>query len=396
MIKTSYFPSEMNTSVVKVDAEAFFQLEAASNTSDGLWPANATEDFEDGVPSSIYDILIPILYCLVCVVGLVGNSLVIFTIIQQVKMRTVTNIYIFNLAMADGLFMLGLPFLALQIALHRWPFGGLMCRLVMILDGINQFTSVFCITVMSIDRYLAVAHPIRSSKWRSPSLAKKVSVILWMISFIPVIPMAIYSDVDGTTDICTLIWPEPMFVWTTAFIVYTFVLGFALPFTIISFCYILLLMRIKTALISSHSTESDNSEKKITSMVVAIVVAFVICWLPFYIINICFAFFPIPDTFSMRRIFEFMVALSYFNSCANPILYICLSESFWRSFQMMLCPKFVLRKKVPFGKGREDHQMQDLTESHVTLSGGEVESVLDILPSADRPSSKQFLETREI
>ncbi|XP_067914416.1 somatostatin receptor type 5-like [Heterodontus francisci] len=369
-------PPETNTSVLKVNAGALFYLEAAANTSDGLWRANDTEDFEDGIVSSVYDILIPTLYCLVCVVGLTGNSLVIFAIVQYAKMRTVAHIYIFNLAMADGLFMLGLPFLALQIALRRWPFGGFMCRLVMILDGINQFTSVFCITVMSIDRYLAVVHPIRSSKWRSPSLAKRVSVILWMISFIPVIPMAIYSDVDGTSDICTLIWPEPVFVWTTAFIVYTFVLGFALPFTIISLCYVLLLMRLKTALISSHSTESANSEEKVTSMVVAIVLAFAICWLPFYIINICVVFLPRADSFSIRRLFEFMVALSYFNSCANPILYICLSESFWRSFQMMLCPTLVLRKKVPVETALEDHQMQGLTESQVTLSGGEMESVL--------------------
>uniref|UniRef100_UPI00398E76BA somatostatin receptor type 2-like n=1 Tax=Pristiophorus japonicus TaxID=55135 RepID=UPI00398E76BA len=366
----------MNTSVVKVDAGAILYLEAAANASDGLWPTNDTEDLEGAVPSSVYDILIPILYCLVCVVGLAGNSLVIFTIVQQAKMRTVANIYIFNLAMADGLFMLGLPFLALQIALRRWPFGGLMCRLVMILDGINQFTSVFCITVMSVDRYLAVVHPIRSSKWRSPGLAKKVSVILWMISFIPVIPMAIYSDVDGTAEICTLIWPEPAFVWTTAFIVYTFVLGFAIPFTIISLCYILLLLRIRTALVSSHSTEAESSEKKITSMVVAIVVVFAICWLPFYAINICVVFLPVPDTFAMRKLFEFMVALSYFNSCANPILYICLSDSFWRSFHSTLCPKFARSAKLPGRRGPEGHQMQELTESQVTASGGEVESML--------------------
>ncbi|XP_078426712.1 somatostatin receptor type 5-like [Cetorhinus maximus] len=364
-------PPEGNTSVLRVDAETLFHLEAAANASDGLWPANDTQDLEDGAESSLYDVLVPTLYCLVCVLGLTGNSLVIFTIVHQARMRTVANIYIFNLAIADGLFMLGLPFLALQIALRRWPFGGFMCRLVMILDGINQFTSVFCITVMSIDRYLAVVHPVRSSRWRSPRLAKRVSVILWAISFIPVIPMAIYSDVDGTLGVCTLIWPEPVFVWSTTFIVYTFVLGFALPFTIISLCYILLLMRIKSALISSHRSQAENSEKKVTTMVVAIVLAFAICWLPFYIINICAVFLPIPDSFTLRRFFEFMVVLSYFNSCANPILYIYLSDTFWRSCQVMLCPRLALREK---GAGVEEHPMEGLTESQLIVSAGQVES----------------------
>ncbi|XP_078082189.1 somatostatin receptor type 5-like [Mustelus asterias] len=369
----SHPPAEGNVSASLVDAG--FNLGAAANRSGGLWATNDTQDFEDGAASSVYDVLIPSLYCLVCVLGLGGNSLVIFSIVHQARARSVANIYILNLALADGLFMLGLPFLAMQIALRRWPFGGFMCRLVMILDGINQFTSVFCITVMSIDRYLAVVHPVRSSRWRSPRLAKRVSAILWVISFIPVIPMAIYSGVDGASDICTLIWPEPVFLWSTAFIIYTFVLGFALPFAIISLCHIVLLLRIKSALLSPHSSQSHSSERKVTTMVVAIVLAFATCWLPFYTINICALFQPIPESFTVRRFFEFMVVLSYFNSCANPILYICLSDTCWRSCQMLLCPRSVLRKKAPEERGLEEHQMQGQTESQLTASAGELESV---------------------
>ncbi|XP_062930598.1 somatostatin receptor type 2-like [Mobula hypostoma] len=360
----NYFSSEMNTSVVETDVETSFNPEAEANTSDGPWPENHTEDFKYDITPSMVDLPIPILYCLVCVVGLLGNSLVIFTIVRHEKMRTVTNIYILNLALADGLFMLGLPFLALQVALHRWPLGHLLCRSVMILDGINQFTSVFCITAMSMDRYVAVAYPVVSSRLRSPSLAKKVSVILWLTSFVPVIPMAIYSGVDDTSEMCTLIWPEPSFVRRTAFVVSAFVLGFALPFTIISLCYILLLVKIKTTAGSTHSPASVRSEKKITGMVIAIVAVFAICWLPFYTFNICVVSISVSWNVSLRKLFEFTVVLSYFNSCANPILYICLSESFGRAFQVMLCPRLA--------KIAAHHQTADQTET----SGGELETVV--------------------
>ncbi|XP_007886823.2 somatostatin receptor type 5-like [Callorhinchus milii] len=365
----------MNTSALKVGDGDLIQVDTTDNLSDGLWHANHTHyDHDNGTSLSSYDILIPTLNCLLCLVGLVSNSLVIFTIVQQAKMRRVaSNIYIFNLAMADGLFMLGLPFLALQIALHRWPFGGFMCKLVMILDSINQFTSVFCITMLSVDRYLAVVHPIRSYKWHNPSLAKKISLMLWLISFILVIPLAIYSDVDHTFGICTFIWPEPVFMWNTAFIVYTFVLGFVLPFIIITLCYIMLLVRIRTKAVTPCIQHSDSSEKKITCMVVAIVLGFAICWLPFYLINVCFLFLPLTVSFPIKRLFEFMVTLSYSNSCLNPILYICLSESFWRSFQMMLCPQSVRRKKVTVW---EDQRMCDLKDCQLTLSSGEMESIL--------------------
>ncbi|XP_072882320.1 somatostatin receptor type 2-like [Hemitrygon akajei] len=364
----NYFSSEMNTSLTEVDLEMSFFPEAEANTSDAPWPENHTKDFTFDLTPSMADLPIPVLYCLVCVVGLLGNSLVIFTILRHEKMRTVTNIYILNLALADGLFMLGLPFLALQVALRRWPLGHLLCRLVMILDGINQFTSVFCITAMSMDRYVAVAYPIVSSRLRSPSLAKKVSVILWFISFVLVIPMAIYSGVDDISEMCTLIWPEPSFVWRTAFVVCAFLLGFALPFTIISLCYILLLVKIKTTVGYSHSPASVSSEKKITGMVVAIVAVFAICWLPFYTFNICAVSIFVSWTFSLRKLFEFTVVLSYFNSCANPILYICLSESFGRAFQTLLCPRLVLREKIAAG-----HQM---TETQPTASDGELETAV--------------------
>ncbi|XP_078257462.1 somatostatin receptor type 5-like [Rhinoraja longicauda] len=365
----------MNTSVVEMGGAVSFYFEPEANTSEVSWPEYYTEDFEEEMPTSIGDLLIPILYCLVCALGLLGNSLVVFTIVRHVKMRTVGNIYVLNLALADGLFMLGLPFLALQVALHRWPFGHFMCRLVMILDGINQFTSVLCITVMSVDRYVAVAHPVRSSRWRTPSLAKIVSAALWFISFIPVIPMAIYSGVHDTSDVCTLIWPEPVFVWNTAFVVCAFAVGFALPFAVISLCYILMLVKMKTTLVSRHSPESASSEKRLTRMVVTIVVVFAICWLPFYAINICVVFMTIPEHVSLGKLFQFTVALSYFNSCANPILYICLSESFGRAFQTMLCPK--LAQKVARGSDAGGQQTGDLMEeSQPTISGGELESAL--------------------
>ncbi|GAA6231882.1 somatostatin receptor type 2-like [Lates japonicus] len=123
--------------------------------------------------------VITCMYFVVCTVGLCGNALVIYVILRYAKMKTVTNIYILNLAVADVLFMLGLPFIAIQLALVHWPFGPVLCRVVMTVDSLNQFTSIFCLMVMSIDRYLAVVHPIKSTKWRKPRMAKTINLAVW-------------------------------------------------------------------------------------------------------------------------------------------------------------------------------------------------------------------------
>lgn len=140
--------------------------------------------------------LITVISLTVFLVGLSGNALVIYVVLRYAKMKTVTNIYILNLAVADELYVIGLPFLTTQNALSYWPFGSFLCRVVMTADSMNQFTSIFCLTVMSIDRYLAVVHPIRSTRWRHPRVARAVSAAVWAASFVVVLPVVVFSDVQ--------------------------------------------------------------------------------------------------------------------------------------------------------------------------------------------------------
>eukprot|EP00061_Rhincodon_typus_P015025 g42470.t1 len=271
--------SERTPSALREDADVFY-WEAAGNISDGLWLVDGSQELEDMAQPGDWELLLASVYCVLCVLGLAANSLVIYSIAQPARASTVASVYVLNLAVADGLFMLGLPFLAVQLALRRWTFGGALCRLVMLLDGVNQFASAFCITVLSLDRYLAVAQPLRYCRWRSPRLAKWVSASLWALSLLPVLPMAIYSEVTGNPGRCMVSWPEPVSTWSAAFILYTFVLGFLLPFSIISLCCLLLLLRLKR----SHAA---YPERRLTTMVLAMVLAFTLCWLPFYTINLC-------------------------------------------------------------------------------------------------------------
>uniref|UniRef100_A0A3P8X3P1 G-protein coupled receptors family 1 profile domain-containing protein n=1 Tax=Cynoglossus semilaevis TaxID=244447 RepID=A0A3P8X3P1_CYNSE len=150
--------------------------------------------FEDNMDA--FGITMAVLYLLVCVLGLTGNSLVITAILKIDKMSSSTTVYIFNLALADGLFMVGLPFIASQNFQNRWMFGDTACKVVMVLDGINQFTSVFCLTVMSIDRYMALANPLRFARWRTPRCAKLVSAFLWLFSLLTILPMALHFSAD--------------------------------------------------------------------------------------------------------------------------------------------------------------------------------------------------------
>lgn len=135
-----------------------------------------------------------ILYLVVCIVGLFGNSLVIYVVLRFSKMQTVTNRYILNLAIADECFLIGIPFLLTTMYLNEWMFGPFLCKLYMISTSVTQFTSSIFLLIMSADRFIAVCHPISSPRFRTPLVSKIVSLIAWGMSALIMLPIMFYGE----------------------------------------------------------------------------------------------------------------------------------------------------------------------------------------------------------
>ncbi|KAG7323616.1 hypothetical protein KOW79_013318 [Hemibagrus wyckioides] len=109
-------------------------------------------------------IWLPVVYSVICAVGLTGNTAVIYVILKAPKMKTVTNLFILNLAIADDLFTLVLPINIAEHLLNYWPFGELLCKVILSIDHYNIFSSIYFLTVMSADRYLVVISTLQSKR----------------------------------------------------------------------------------------------------------------------------------------------------------------------------------------------------------------------------------------
>ncbi|KAJ6655636.1 hypothetical protein lerEdw1_004872 [Lerista edwardsae] len=312
-------------------------MEAAAaggrNASPG---ANGTAGGGGGGGGGGSAILISFVYSVVCLVGLCGNSMVIYVILRYAKMKTATNIYILNLAIADELLMLSVPFLVAATLLRHWPFGAPLCRLVLSVDAVNMFTSVYCLTVLSVDRYVAVVHPLRAARYRRPSVAKAVNLAVWALALLTILPIVVFARAERNSDgtvACNVMMPEPRRRWLTAFVLYTSLMGFLLPVGAISLCYVLILAKLRGVALKAGWQQRKRSERKLTLLVMMVVAVFVVCWLPFYVVQLVHLFAE-PDDATVSQL---AVVLGYANSCANPILYGFLSENFKRSFQRLLC-----------------------------------------------------------
>lgn len=126
-----FLPTSPNNSIPEP-----FWYDIQGNDSDLGFNISQDKEHHQDKTSSV---VITFIYFMVCAVGLCGNTLVIYVILRYAKMKTVTNIYILNLAVADVLCMMSLPFIALQLALVHWPFGEALCRMIMSVGGCKAY-----------------------------------------------------------------------------------------------------------------------------------------------------------------------------------------------------------------------------------------------------------------
>ncbi|KAF5914833.1 hypothetical protein HPG69_010899 [Diceros bicornis minor] len=259
---------------------------------------------------------------------------------RYTKMKTATNIYIFNLALADALATSTLPFQSVNYLMGTWPFGTILCKIVISIDYYNMFTSIFTLCTMSVDRYIAVCHPVKALDFRTPRNAKIVNVCNWILSSaigLPVMFMATTKYRHGSID-CTLTFSHPTWYWENLLKICVFIFAFIMPVLIITVCYGLMILRLKSVRMLSGSKEKDRNLRRITRMVLVVVAVFIVCWTPIHIYVIIKALVTIPETTFQTVSWHFCIALGYTNSCLNPVLYAFLDENFKRCFREFCIP----------------------------------------------------------
>ncbi|KAG9277380.1 melanin-concentrating hormone receptor 1-like [Astyanax mexicanus] len=291
-----------------------------------------------------YDvILLPSIFGIICFLGIVGNCLVMYTIMKRTKCsakQTVPDIFIFSLSIVDLLFLLGMPLLIHQLLGEgSWCFGSILCTVITTLDSNSQTVSTYILTVMTLDRYVATVHPIRFNHIRTPRVAVAMVVIVWLLSVISVTPLFLYTrlmPLPGGRVGCALLLPNPSIdiYWFT---LYQFVLVFALPLAIICLVFFKILQHMSTNIAPLPPRSLQVRTKKVTRMAVAICSAFFTCWAPYYILQLVHLGIRQPSP-TFYYTYNIAISMGYANSCISPFLYILLSDNFKRQLIVAVQP----------------------------------------------------------
>lgn len=311
----------------------------------------------------IVSTVVPVLFGIIVVVGLFGNALVVIVVAANKQMRNTTNLLIINLAMADLLFIIFcVPFTATDYALPFWPFGDIWCKIVQYLVIVTAYASVYTLVLMSLDRFLAVVHPITSMSIRTERNTILAIALTWVFILITCVPVMLahgevtYPYAFSQHSVCVFLdkkgYNHP------AFQISFFATSYVIPLALICGLYLCMLMKLWYGVAPGGrvSAESRRGKRRVTRMVVIVVVIFAVCWCPIQLVLVLKSLdlFEITPVNVLIQITAHV--LGYMNSCVNPILYAFLSDNFRKAFRKVI---YCAPRRRPAQNGRLEEEKTD-------------------------------------
>lgn len=311
-----------------------------------------TADHQVAAEEGFYYVLLyflgPGVFGVFTVVGIVGNALVVYVIVSDPRMRSVTNLLLLNLAGADVafLFFCG-PFTAYKYYAEDWVFGDLPCQMVQYLLYVSAYVTIYTLVAVSVHRYVTVSRPTSAATtvFRSGRNAVAFIVCLWSAVLVANVPTLTahktkevhnyrYCGIEADSI-------KPLFVTF-------FVFGYAVPLSTICLLYVLIIRYLssqKLATLARHQ-RTVNRKSRTCRVVVSVVVVFGISWLPHHVNSLVALFGTLPDNRFYQVLRVLWSCMVYSNSCVNPFIYNWMSEDFRSSFCRAIGCQCIIRRKT--------------------------------------------------
>uniref|UniRef100_W5LTZ5 Complement C5a receptor 1 n=1 Tax=Astyanax mexicanus TaxID=7994 RepID=W5LTZ5_ASTMX len=275
-------------------------------------------------------------YAIVFILGVPGNGLVIWVTAFRMP-RSVNALWFLNLAIADLLCCLSLPLIMVPLAQdNHWPFGPVACKLLNGLFYTLMYCSVLLLMLISLDRWLLVSRPTWCQNWRRPRYATWACLAIWLLAFVGSAPQFahIKENKSGSKIDCVGVYSNLSHAWSM--VIFRFLMGFLIPFMVICFSHWMVYKRAGQGPGQRQNTKSRRTLR----VILAVVLSFFLCWLPLNIVDITLLATIkniSPNTKANLRLAHVLgLCLAYFNSCLNPLLYVCLGRGFRESLTKSL------------------------------------------------------------
>ncbi|KAM8856002.1 G-protein coupled receptor 183-A [Spinachia spinachia] len=308
-------------------------------------------------------VLMPLFYCVVFLVGLLGNSLAFHVIRPNMKKINSTTLYSLNLVVSDILFTLSLPLRIVYYALgFHWPLGEAMCKISGFIFYINTYAGVNFMTCLSVDRFIAVVLPLRFARLRKVSNVRYICVGVWLLVLAQTLPLFAMTMTNLERDgfITCMEYPNFEKVDHVATILIGGVfLGYVVPLVTILVCYSTLCSKLYFSAKSNHLTEKSGRSRKAIGVICCVSLVFIVCFSPYhidilqYMIRKLVSSPDCADFTAFQVSLHITVCLMNLNSSLDPFIYFFACKGYKRK----LCKLLRLQVSMSFSSAvRMSHE----------------------------------------
>ncbi|XP_030059363.1 neuropeptide FF receptor 1 [Microcaecilia unicolor] len=341
-------------------------------------------------------------YIFIFLMCMVGNMLVCFIVLKNRQMRTVTNIFILNLAISDllvGIFCM--PTTLVDNLITGWPFDNFMCKMSGLVQGMSVSASVFTLVAIAVERFRCIVYPFRQKL----TLRKAIITIfvIWVLALIIMCPSAVtltvtreeyhfmvdYYNNSYPFYSCWEAWPDQEMRKVYTMVLFSHI--YLAPLTLIVIMYTRIAFKLFKSSAPIQGSQSEENEGRrvskrkirVINMLIIVALFFTLSWLPLWTLMLLTDYGKLSDNqLNMIAVYVFPFAhwLAFFNSSVNPIIYGYFNENFRRGFQEVF--------KVQFCSiGREHRVAYSERKSSGMLFGGRKRIFIEVQPSDFMPAS---------
>ncbi|XP_056395058.1 probable G-protein coupled receptor 34 isoform X3 [Hyla sarda] len=316
-------PSDVTTNTWTLETSGPLYLDLNVTSSP---PFNGC-DIKDGVLSW----LLPVVYSFVCGLSLMSNILALFVFWTNSQRSTSMTVYMRNLAIADLLLALCLPF---RIAYQNNNGPLLLCHVIGAFFYLNMYASIMFLSLISMDRYLKITRPLQQYKIHSVQWSSRAAHVVWVINVVCIVPFLFENKGNEPCGQKCFHFKKKGTV--SAAINLTAVLAFFVLLFLFVYFYAQISAKLHRASLMKNQPQTKRNSNRAMKKSFVVLIIFIVCFVPYHLVRVPYVLAQINviPSLSWKQTLhitnELVLCLSTLNSCLDPVIYFFLSDSFKR------------------------------------------------------------------